>query len=224
MAYIWENYKTDKKFTISEEVSPYLELWDNSEKTVNVNIFFRLSELLFPSSFTKDEKSFHCLWDQYQNNFRYKEIANLLLHAQAQLDRKKGMTVIDILAIGAYQEIQLAVYGEWLRDAFESLELQDKIIILDCLARYNLSGQRTTFFDEAIFRCFAKTQIYYEKSTTKLYIYIEEEKEEKNLNKFAIIEYLFKDIELKTEIMWKREHFGIIGIEQTMKIEEIAMI
>lgn len=225
MAYIWEDYKEENQFQVTDDnVSPYMEVWDKKGEIVPVNVFVRLYPYLFPESFVRDEASVNELLNQYGNSLRYEETANLLMHYIARLDRIKGLSLVDIVKFRIYRDIRQGAYGLWLREAFCELEQEKQWMILRYAAEYNLSGQRVTVYDAAVKQVFETVSMYYEKSSKITYLYIGKQRNEANERLLQIVDYLFKDINIKTEVMWQGEHFGIIGMDQTMRIGELALI
>lgn len=225
MSYIWENYNENKKFIVSDKnISPYLEVFSTDEDIEYVNIFKRFSELFLPERIIQNEKEYIEILNKYMNDSRYIELANLAMHYLAQLDRIKALSSIDLISYNIFQDINKNVYGEKLKNNFLSLSRDKQKIILNLLAKYNENNQIETVYDEALYRCFSKVRIYYEKPTNKVHIYIGKEETENNKILLRVINYLFLDVGVNIRVMWKNEHFGIIGIDETMIIDNISLV
>lgn len=121
------------------------------------------------------------------------------------------------------KDIDQGRYGEEIKEIFDHLQERDKNIVLRYLTKYNLNAQRETVFDGALNALFDKVRLYYENSMDIIYVYIEEDKNEYNQKLYQLCEYFFKDFGIKTEVMWRKEHFGVIGIEDSMIIERITL-
>lgn len=224
MSYIWNNYSWENKFKVSfYEISPYLEVFSRTDNFVYVNIFYRIYELLMPKAVLYNEELINKQLERYTDNERFSDIANLLMHFIAQTDQLKGIRLQEIMERISRKEIGQGRYGDDTKERFNSLQERDKDIILRYLAKYNLGSQRETVFDGVLNALFSKVRLYYEHSTEIIYVYIEEDNHEYNIKLYKLCEYFFKDFGIKTEVMWKQEHFGVIGIEDSMIIDEITL-
>lgn len=225
MAYIWEFYNENKKFIVSDKnICPYLEVFSTDGDVEYVNIFKRFSKLFLPKRIIQDEKDYIEILNKYINDSKYIELANLAMHYLAQLDRVKALSSIDLISYNIFQDINKNVYGEKLKNDFLSLSRNKQKIILNLLAKYNENDQTETVYDEVLYRCFSKVRIYYEKPTNKVHIYIGEEETKNNKILLKVINYLFLDIGVNIRVMWKNNHFGIIGIDESMMINKISLI
>lgn len=226
MAYVWKNYSTQKKFKItSTSISPYIEVWDAEQDIIFVNIYLRLYDILVPFEDNQSaEEKVNTLLELYEEDKRYQDIVNILIHSIAQQDLCKGLTFQDVVAHILYKRIYNEWYGKEIRDKFNSLKEDHKRIIVRYLAKYEISHEREIQLDAVTKAIFKEINIYFEKSTGILHFYINEEKNSYNTKLFELICYFFKDIDVKVEVLWKYEHFGIIDVDETMCIGEIALI
>lgn len=225
MNYIWKNYNTYKKFRIDfTRSSPYVETLNVENDTVFVNTAIRFDEFLFPTGFTEfDNDKFIDLLYNYMNDARYSDIASVLMHYMANLDRVKGIKSLDILRIFERNLILNLSYGEFTKTEFLKLSNKNQDIILTYLAKYDFDKQRENFFVYALYKIFDNMQIYYENDTNILHIYIAEIRSSENENMVKLLEFLFKCVSTKAEYMWLNEHFAVVDYENTMVIDSITI-
>lgn len=225
MAYIWSDYDPKIKYRIDfGRISPYLEVWEREGNTVYVNVFYRLCEFLFPQEVAGDRKRFAELMERYEEDPRWQEIANLLMHWIAQADRQKGLSLQELVMWRVQEDILAGRYGDWLKEQFFGITEGQKDILLWYLAEYSQKRQRVVVYGSVLHRIFHTVRLYYEKSTGIVHLYIGQEQNEENAKLLAIIDYLFRDREIKVQVMWRGEHFGVIGVDETMRIGITALI
>lgn len=213
MSYIWQKYNENKKFKIPKRMlSPYIEVWDNDRDDIEVNFNYRFIAIF--REFIKDSN--------FTNNDEAQQIINILFHFLANLDRKKGFDKeIAILEIIEY-EIISGLYGETVKNYFESLNNKEKRIILRNLKKYNEDEQRKCIFINVIKEMFIHASIYNFVDTNKSILCIFNQENEKNLNKFKLICELFLDMNQKIEVIWNK-NIGIIGMKSSMKIGQFII-
>jgi len=224
MGYIWEQYSPDNRYRIETEgISPYTEVWGNESGQIAVNVLYRFEEIFFPKKQMKDETAFRKQMELYEANPKYEEFANLLFHYLAQLERKTGMGKLECLIEQSYIEIMEGRYGEKFREKFVGIDKRRQFILLKNLAIYDEKNQRETMIGSALQETFGWVQLYYENTTGMIHIYINQGETEENKLIYEAICYLFQDIGTKMEVMWRGQHFGIIGMEEVMKIDGIGI-
>ena len=78
--------------------------------------------------------------------------------------------------------------------------------------------------DAALKALFQEVSIYYEQSRSLIHIVVGQEKTDYNQSLCEVLFYFFKDINTEVKIYWAGEQFGIIGVEETMKVDGIYLI
>lgn len=223
MGYIWTNYDSEKIFNLFID-SPYMETWDNSKKNVGVNIDIRLDELFFPKNLLENIDKTGDLFISYESDLRYKDIFNILCHFVVKLDRNMGITYKNLTDLNVYKNIEDGFYGENARNKFKELTEKDKIKICRCIGKYVNSEEREIQIDSAIKYFFDEVNLFYEQSTKIIHVCIFEEGNKYNQNVFSCICYFLQDIKIDMRVYWLKEHFGIIGIDETMGVDNIVLI
>lgn len=209
MSYIWEKYSNEKHFKIGKRVCPCLEVFENDLEVaeIEVNPVVRFSEIV-DSGIT-----------QYDNNG---DIFNIILHYLAQLDRVKGLSASQVMLEKIHNEITQGYWGELLAKQWKLISIRDQNIIVYHLAQ-RLWNDTQTYFMETIGKLFLKTSLCYEKTRELYYLYIMAEKNEYNMKLVGIVKYLFWNMNQSILIVWNY-HYGIIGCEDTMRIDSIQIV
>ena len=150
------------------------------------------------------------------------EITNLLLHFLGRFDLLKGITKEEII----YSEIEKTFensYGKHLFKFFKKLNHDEKRIISKMIYKMHRINNPFIPFEKALKKFFDTIYIYQHKEKPANYIlYISNKKSSVNEDKLELIKALFFDATCSLEVFWEY-HFGIIGINETMKINQIAI-
>lgn len=212
MAYIWEEYNIDKKFRIGKKICPYMEVFHNSSLSVEVNPFLRFTQLFY---LLQDE----ALCGYIKNP---EAVENIVFHYLAQLDKCKAMNYMQSVMENCREEIVNGYYGERAKTLWEDMESEDREIILYELTKRLLNDNETVFTD-AIEKCFQLSSLCFEESTETYYLYIGAGKNEYNVKKYELLKLLFWNKSMRLESVWEN-HYGIVGIADTMHIGNIQII
>ncbi len=224
MGYIWNNYKAENYFYMTESQSPYLEVWDDMSTNIGVNTGIRLDEIFIPEKFANESNKINELYLLFENDERYSDIFNVVCHMAAQTDMLRGITIDDLSSEVVREDIETGAYGKDIQDKFEKLKKEDADQICRYIAKYEHFESRETQLDAAIKCIFGDVNFYYERSTKKIYVCINKQGTEYNRGLFDLVCYFFKDIELYVKACWMGEHFGVIGVDETMQIDSVALL
>ncbi|MBE1555947.1 iron-dependent peroxidase [Sporosarcina limicola] len=228
MNYIWdllikaENvglYKKDIQFILATSYSPYMELSNevinvkSVEKKVEVNPYYRYYEIfkdLFPP---EDEGEV-----EFKNIF-----FDLVLHFLADIDLVQGMNKREYYLKFILKDIEAETFGYSVKDKMKWFTKEEKERIATNILRLYQTGEEIYLLKDTMRKLF-KDCIIYLKCDVKdeLLIYIGQEESEITQSKVDLILEIFLPIRFQTEIYWK-QHFGIIDVEETMKLDRIAL-
>ena len=252
MAYIWTDYDENKKYKIaSHNFIPGIEVANPKSKETDVNVLPRLFPYLFPvetinysdeiiksckvnlNVVSDDRIEFLCqqLVERYETHRFYQQLFNLLIHAYAQMDRKRSMQLIDVL-IDMYRErIINNAYGNKAADVFSRCSAEQQHTILRFLVKSRLSNGRHNYYGEVLSHIFHDIKLYFEKNTELVHIYINSDKSDAiddsfstNEELLSLIDFFFKDIAINTRVMWRGELFAVIDIPEMMVIDKMGII
>lgn len=217
MSYIWEEYNKELYYYVPrDKQSYYQEVWKREGKFVAVNLYNRFMDIFFQNDDFMNEKRI-C-----QDN-RFKDIVNVSIHILSQLDRFRGVTLEDIKMSLVFDDIMNGLYGERIKILVDMLEYRELYIVLKELVKNYDSNNRECLFDETLRLIFGKVNIYKERSSDTTIVYIETIRNEYREYVFELICTLFSDINLSIECFWANEHFGIIDMDSTMKIDRLCV-
>ncbi len=204
--YIWENYTPYKKFCVGEKISPYVEVLNDISNIIEVNPLLRF------------EKIFAVLKEVKDCSIETQEFENIIFHYLAYLDMLKGMDKKQIFFNRLEEEIQAGYWGKFVQEKWKEIQPHHKEVIL-----YTLYQQKDNSFFEAIKKLFAVASLVYEKSSKTYYLYLGASITEERQILLNVTKFLFWDIQNKLEIVWKN-HYGMIGFDETMKLSEIQIV
>lgn len=212
MAYIWENYSSDKFFVSGKNICPYIEMFGEPSKRNEVNPLIRFSEL------------FELLHSDDINEVIDNEevVDNILYHYLAQLDKCKGMNYKQRIIEMIRNELIEGYFGEKAKALWSELNLDDKETVLYLLVE-RLLHDSDCYFMEAVSKLSRNSSLCYEEKTDTYYLYVGEVDSNYNKNKYELIKTLFWPVKKKLKPVWGT-HYGIIGIMDTMKINAIQII
>ena len=173
----------------------------------------------FESKNVEEEKDSNFILKNFKKN-----VENNVINYLRELDFISGTTVIDVICEKISKEIKNEVLGKKLKKYFFQLnrEEQEYISLLvynqqinsvNCMKNLKI-GVQYFFYDSIIYK--EKNQ------KNKIIIYINKEKNKLNIGKIKILELLFLELGLNLKVFWKN-HFGVVNVDETVKIDEIAV-
>lgn len=156
-------------------------------------------------------------------NFK-KNVENNVINYLRELDFVSGTTVIDVICEKISEDIKKGVLGIDLKKyfLFLSREEQEYIALLiynekinnvNCMKNFKL-GIKYFFIDSLIYR--------QKSEKNKIIVYINKPKNKVNVAKIKTLELLFLEFEMKLKVFWEN-HFGVVNVGETVKIDEIAV-
>lgn len=156
-------------------------------------------------------------------NFK-KNIENNVINYLQELDFVSGTTVIDVICEKILEDIEKGVLGIDLKKYFLFLSREEqeyvalliyneKINNVNCMKNFKL-GIKYFFIDSLIYR--------QKSEKNKIIVYINKPKNKVNIAKIKTLELLFLEFEMKLKVFWEN-HFGVVNVDETVKIDEIAV-
>ena len=145
------------------------------------------------------------------------------MHFNNFIDLQDGLNKKIILSKNIIKEIEQGYYGREEKKLFEEFDEEEKLILAENIQEVYTFNENIEGFKKIVKKIFLDSIIYDNiYSETKLVIYINYEKNNKNKRKIKFIKNIFLPLDIEIRVFWKI-HFGLIGIDETMKLGEIAI-
>ncbi|WP_083227011.1 iron-dependent peroxidase [Lysinibacillus xylanilyticus] len=228
MNYIWDLLikaedeglsKKDIYFHLAEVYSPYMELSpqllnaQDIEQHVEVNPYYRYYEI-FNNLFHPDNTT----------NIEFRDyLFDIALHFLAEIDRMQGMNKREFFIRFILKEIEANVFGNLVRDNIHAFtKKEQEIVVLNMLRLYQ-TGEEIYLLKDTLKRLFKHCIIYVKsEEQDELLLYIPQKQTEQNQRKVQLVQEIFLPIGFHIEVYWQY-HFGIMGAEETMKLDRIVL-
>ncbi|MFW6288079.1 MAG: iron-dependent peroxidase [bacterium] len=228
MDYIWDVLINAKKqrmnlkdvnFSIANRFSPYMELSDSFinfkavEELVEINPYYRFFDI------------FKNLFDvNYYDNLQLRHaLMDIVVHFLGQLDLKRGMDRIEFYKLFFFREIKSGNFGEDVQTGIVSFSIDEKNILLSNLYKLYITGDHIFYMKNTIKDIFAGSIVYINKlDKNEILVYIKQADSLNNIRKMEVLEQLFLPINFNVKVYW-RFHFGIIDVNETMKVNSISI-
>lgn len=223
MLYAQENgiQPADITFIPAKAFSPYMECLPanlnqielKENRTIEVNPNYHYEEI-----FTK------LLTAENQDNLQelQKFIFDFWIHEVFEIERLAGMTKQSFARKRCIQEILQGSLGDKYRQEFESLTREEQDALMGQIYNLYSGGDGRILFGNAL-RAFLSDIYVYMLENEKILLYIGEKETYMARRKIALLQDIFLPMGIETDIFWNK-HFGVFEIEETMVLDEIALI
>lgn len=230
MNYIWEFILKAKEQQIPEEklvfkyarsYSPYMEMaqenWNmkeiDADAVVEINPFYRFYSIfkdILNINVYESEELVDCLF-------------NILIHSLGKNDLHQGLSKQEFFKRFMWRDLTNHVFGEYILNEAEGWRLEDREVLLEeMICLYN-TGVSIVLLKRVICRIFKRSIIYNNQDDPKeILIYFGEKRTAQAEKKIDVILQIFCKIDYRVRMFWEY-HFGIIGMEDTMHIEQMIV-
>lgn len=235
MRYLWEALLAAKeeqipaerlRFVHAPSGSGYMELslpclnqaWledDGQTQAVRieVNTYYRFYDVFY-EMFPPDPQDFPALRES---------LTNLSLHMLAENDVRRGMTREDYYKRLLAKEILAGGFGETARAVLQDMDREEQELLLGGWLVSFRAGSVLPVFLDMIHGLVADSIVYHSNGyPDEVLIYTGLRQERKLERRIRFLADTFLDIRYHVEIFYEY-HFGIIGVEETMQIDGIAI-
>lgn len=230
MNYIWDLLIKAKKLNIPDEniifkypasYSPYMELsFQNlnekeleEETVIEVNPyyrFFNIFKTMFQADFTESIEFREVLYD-------------ILIHYLGGLDLKQGLYKEEYYKKFILKDILRGHLSENIRENINVFDFTERDIFLNHIITLYKTGESIELFKSIVKKIFKRSMIYLNKENRKeILIYLGEKRKPASEKKINMLLEVFLNIKYVVSLYWEY-HFGVIGIANTMKIEEMVI-
>ena len=183
------------------------------EMVIGVNTYCRFYSI-FKHMYQPDQKEF-----PYLRN----SLTNLILHLLAENDARRGMTKEEYYKKLLIRDIQSGVFGKEAIQVFAHMEKEEQDKLMSGWLRSYRTGSSLAIFIDMVHSLIDNSIVYHNNDfPEELLVYTSSKKTDELEQRLQFLIELFLDIQYRVEIYYEY-HFGIIGMEDTMQIDEIAL-
>ncbi len=212
-------------FRQAKEYSPFFEQSFESmneneitSDTIELNLLYRFSDifqkLLSPDFVGMEE-------DEYKDFRDY--LIDAVLHAILYTDLRQGLSKREFYIRKILEELRDGTFWKGTVEPFGRIEHQKQNRLAVLLLSQIETGSSLFVFRRAVNILFPEALLYQiKKEPKKLLLYLQERKTDDGEEKVRLTKDLFLPLGFELQVFW-RYHFGIIGIDDTMVLDEIAL-
>lgn len=183
------------------------------EGEVGINTYFRFYSI-FKNIFGPEQEK--------EKELRT-SLTNVLLHMLAENDVRQGMIKEEYYMKFLALDIKKGIFGERTKAVFDNLSPEKKAKVISGWIRTYKTGSSLAIFTDIVKSMIDDSIVYRDnKSPDEILIYTKLRRTEQLERELELVTDLFLDIRYHVEFFYEH-HFGIIGIDQTMEINEIAI-
>lgn len=207
-------------FVQAEDYSPFYEqafscLNETKMKAgeVELNLFLRFADIF--QEILSDKG------DEFPSFRKY--LVDVALHLILHTDLRHGLTKKEVYIKQILEELRNGTFSKGMKKGFEGVPRQKQGRVAALMLSQMQNGSSMEIFRRGL-RIFYPDAVLYQirNDRKKLLLYLSDKKTEQKEQMMNLVQEMFLPIHYDLRIFWEY-HFGIIGVEDTMKIEEIAI-
>lgn len=229
MNYAWEAVLQAEKSNIDRNIlhfveaynpSPYMEVSvidlnqeSPEEERIEINPIYRLQDVfgtLFDRNIIGMEQTRELFFD-------------VCMHYIVQLDLREGLSEEDYYCKLTENDIRNGMYGTSVKEYFSLFNKAEQKIILLSYLQLLRTGNYLEEFRKALIRLYPYAYIYENNETVyELLVYLGVKESEQERQRAAFLREMFLPIQ-ETVHWFYEHHFGIIGVDETMMMDEMVI-
>ncbi len=206
--------------TQAQEYSPFYEQSFSCinetqirSKTIELNLLFRFADI-FQVILSEDAQELPDL-------NRY--LIDAALHVILYSDLHHGVTKRDIYIMRVLYELSQGMYWKEAAERLQIIPKKDRVRIATLMLNQIQTGSSLKMFCKGLIVVYPDALLYQiRRDRKKLLLYLKDDRTEAGEEKLMFIKDLFLPIGYDLRVFWKY-HFGIIGVEDAMRIDETAI-
>lgn len=206
--------------TQAQEYSPFYEQSFSCinetqirSKTIELNLLFRFADI-FQVILSEDAQELPDL-------NRY--LIDAALHVILYSDLHHGVTKRDIYIMRVLYELSQGMYWKEAAERLQIIPKKDRVRIATLMLNQIQTGSSLKMFCKGLIVVYPDALLYQiRRDRKKLLLYLKDDRTEAGEEKLLFIKDLFLPIGYDLRVFWKY-HFGIIGVEDAMRIDETAI-
>lgn len=192
---------------------PFLNQSEIGGTEVAVNTYYRFYSI-FRDMFGPDQTEYPSLRES---------LTNLILHMLAENDVRMGMTKEEYYKKLLARDIEEGAFDSGVHEVFTGFNKEEQSLLMGGWLRSCRTGSSLGIFTDMIHGLVDDSIVYHNQDfPTEILVYTGSEETPELKERMNLLIDMFLDIQYRAEVFYKY-HFGIIGMEETMQIDEIAM-
>ncbi len=209
------------RFVIAKDYSAYMEVSNiclnedtlRRPAVIEFNPYYRFYDI-FRDMYQPDVTDFPELRES---------LTNLLLHQLAQNDIVSGMTREEYYKELLYRDLDGGAFGTEAARAIRLFKRDSREVILSGLLRQYQTGSSLDIFRDMVEELIPCSIVYHSNSNAnEVLVYVGLKKGRKIMAKMDFLVEMFIELPYSVDVYYEY-HFGILGMEDTMRIDEIMM-
>jgi len=227
--YLWETLLAAKKENISAEnlhfspaatLSPYIETAFNdlnlallTDGPIEVNAWYRFAPI------------FEALLDgEMDDHLEIRDrLFDVFMHLLGWTDLRTGLCRNEYYGLFLKQDLQNGKFGKWLSDVMALFPYDQRRFVTEHLVKLYTLGPSIELLRSVLRRLYPNSMLYFDTDQRReLLIYIGKKETPELARQAEFILSFFVPLDYIVHLFWNL-HFGIIGVNETMEIDEIMV-
>lgn len=229
MNYAWETAlaadrmnipRESLRFVPAEDGSPYTELvqemlngQEPGEAEVGINPLYRFAEI------------FSTLFDRNLTEYRQtrEAVFRVFIQYMVRLDLRQGMSRQEYAVGFLYRDILAGVFGQEASQVMESFDRGCLRHLLRLVLKLYRCGSSVRLFREVMRFLYPDSLVYASNDEMReLLIYVGVGETEEEQVKLDFLKGMFLPVNYRVFLFWEH-HFGIIGVDETMELDNMVL-
>lgn len=197
----------------SEQAFSCLNEREVPDGEIELNLLYRFTHI-FQEILSEDG-------EDYPEFGRY--LVDGALHMLLYTDLRRGLTKRDIYVRRVMEELEDGTFWREAAEDFKLIPREKRNRLATLVLGQMETGSSLMAFRRGLLVLFPNAILYQVRADRKkLLLYLKENETEKNQRMLRFIQDMFLPVSYNLRVFWKY-HFGIIGVDGAMKIDEIAI-
>lgn len=205
-----------------EDGSPYTELVQEmlngqepgaGEAEVGINPLYRFAEICSP------------LFDRNLTEYRQtrEAVFRVFMQYMVRLDLRQGMSRQEYAVGFLYRDILAGVFGQEASRVMESFDRGSLRHLMRLVLKLYRCGSSVRLFREVMRFLYPDSLVYASNDEIReLLIYVGVRETEKEQEKLEFLKDMFLPLNYRVFLFWEH-HFGIIGVDETMELDNMVL-
>lgn len=203
--------------------SPYTELVQEilngqgpgeGETEVGINPLYRFAEI------------FSSVFDRNLTEYRQtrEAVFRVFMQYMIRLDLRQGMSRQEYAVGFLYRDIMAGVFGQEAVRAMGAFDGGSLRHLMRLVLKLYRCGSSLALFREAVRFLYPDSLVYASNDERReLYIYVGVAETEAERGKLDFLQGMFLPLDYRVFLFWEH-HFGIIGVDETMELDEMVLL